>query len=236
MASAANRHADVDGDKAGADRNHTILQAFEWYTPGGGNHWRWLHDNAERFAAMGLTALWLPPPTKAAGDQSTGYDIYDVWDLGEFVKGGKEDGEKRTKYGTREELEALMKKMREVGISIYIDAVLNHKDGADETEVFAAHPVDEHERNKDIGPQEDIEAWTKFTFPGRKGKYSEFTWCFNHFTGVDWNQKEQKKQIYRIEGNGKKWAKDVMSGDGVDNFDYLMVCVLVSHIFRLASY
>jgi len=29
---------------------------------------------------------------------------------------------------------------------------------------------------RDIGEAHDIEGWTKFTFPGRKGKYSEFQW------------------------------------------------------------
>lgn len=45
------------------------------YTPGGGKHWNWLAENAPRFADMGITALWIPPPTKAAGAESTGYDM-----------------------------------------------------------------------------------------------------------------------------------------------------------------
>ena len=45
------------------------------YTPGGGNHWKWLRDNAKRFSDMGITALWLPPPTKGASPDSTGYDV-----------------------------------------------------------------------------------------------------------------------------------------------------------------
>lgn len=42
----------------------------------------------------------------------------------------------RTKYGTRKELEAAMKKLNENQIAIYIDAVLNHKMGANGTETF----------------------------------------------------------------------------------------------------
>jgi alpha-amylase len=51
------------------------MQAFEWYTPAGGNHWKWLGDSAKRFADIGITALWLPPPYKAANPESTGYDV-----------------------------------------------------------------------------------------------------------------------------------------------------------------
>jgi len=72
-----------------------LLQAYEWNTPGGGNHWKWLRDNAERFADMGITACWLPPATKGAGQESTGYDMYDLWDMGEFKR--TPEAEKRTK-------------------------------------------------------------------------------------------------------------------------------------------
>ncbi|KAF9025783.1 glycoside hydrolase [Hymenopellis radicata] len=68
--------------------------------------------------------MWLPPPTKAAGQDSVGYDIYDLYDLGEFdQKGGQ-----RIKYGTKEELSHLINKgTKERGMATYIDAVLNHR-------------------------------------------------------------------------------------------------------------
>jgi alpha-amylase len=69
MAYAANRHAyDDDAPK----QNYTLLQAFEWYTPGQGQHWTWLKNNAERFGKMGITAVWIPPPYKASQQDSTG--------------------------------------------------------------------------------------------------------------------------------------------------------------------
>lgn len=130
MASAANKHSSDE-----QERNYTMLQGFEWYTPGAGQHWKWLGDNAARFASLGITALWLPPPTKAANADSVGYDTYDLFDLGEFPR--EEGGdETRTKYGTRQQLEETMATLRKEGISIYIDAVLNHKMGANATEVF----------------------------------------------------------------------------------------------------
>lgn len=146
-----------------------------------------------------------------------------MWDLGEFAHPrdeGKQEPVCRTKYGTRQDFEECMKKLREHGVSIYIDAVMNHRAGADETETFKAREVDNDDRSKLISDAYDIEGWTKFTFPGRKAKYSKLQWNYNHFTGVDWDQKGQKKSIFRIEGDGKKWADDVDTEHG--NYDYLM--------------
>lgn len=106
-------------------------------------------------------------------------DRYDMWDLGEFAHPrdeGKQDPVCRTKYGTRQDFEECMKKLREHGISIYIDCVMNHRAGADETETFKAREVDNDDRSKLITDAYDIEGWTKFTFPGRKDKYSKLQW------------------------------------------------------------
>lgn len=73
-----------------------------------------------------------PAPTKASNPISVGYDVYDIWDLGEFnQKGGIP-----TKYGTKTELKDMIAAAKEHGIVTYIDAVLNHKFGADSAETF----------------------------------------------------------------------------------------------------
>lgn len=69
MASSANKHADDH------PHNYTMMQGFEWYTQGQGTHWQWLADNAARFADMGITAVWLPPPCKTENRESSGYDM-----------------------------------------------------------------------------------------------------------------------------------------------------------------
>ena len=72
--------------------------------------------------------------------------------LGEFdQKGGV-----RTNYGTKEELIALIKKAKENGIVSYVDAVLNHRFGADRIEIFAAVEVDNDDRTKEISDGYDI--------------------------------------------------------------------------------
>lgn len=198
------------------ERNHTMIQAFEWYSEGNGVHWKKIADVSPELGEMGITAMWLPPPTKAAGQESVGYDIYDLYDLGEFdQKGGV-----RTKYGTKEEFLCAIKKAKQHGIVTYIDAVLNHKFGAERTEEFGATEVDTNDRNKEVSDIYDIKGWTAFDFPERGGKYSKFKWNFNHFTGVDYDDKNGKSAIFRIHGDGKNWAQGV--DDENSNYDYLM--------------
>lgn len=113
----------------------------------------------------------LTAPTKASGQNSVGYDVYDLYDLGEFdQKGGV-----RTNWGTKEELIAAIKKAKDAGIVSYVDAVLNHRFvfscqffsnspyassyrfGADRAERFAAVEVDNSDRTKEVSDLYDIE-------------------------------------------------------------------------------
>ncbi|KAG6877797.1 hypothetical protein C0993_003771 [Termitomyces sp. T159_Od127] len=115
---------------------------------------------------MGFTQLWLPPPNKAAENTGRGYDVYDLWDLGEF----KQKEVIETRWGSKEELLSACNAAKNSGVDILIDAVLNHKIGADRVERFPAVPVDEQNRLRDIGPEREIEGWTAFDFPGRGEK------------------------------------------------------------------
>lgn len=63
-----------------------------------------------------------------------------------------------------------------------------------------------------------ITAWTRFTFPGRKGKYSDFQWDWTCFDGVDWDGKDRISAIYQFEGEEWDWEVDGELG----NYDYLM--------------
>ncbi|KAK1922270.1 putative alpha-amylase [Papiliotrema laurentii] len=200
----------------GKPGNFTMMQYFEWYAEGGGVHWKKYEKESERLADMGITACWLPPPTKGSSPDGTGYDIYDIWDLGEF----DQKGEVRTNWGTKDELVHAIKVAADRGIISYIDAVMNHKAGADDKETFKATMVDEHDRTKTVGEMHDIEGWTKFDFPGRGDKYSSMKWNFNHFTGVDYDAKTETTAIFKIQGDGKSWASDVDKENG--SYDYLM--------------
>lgn len=197
-------------------KNGVLLQAFEWNTYGEGRFYKQLQENARALKEAGITAVWLPPATKGTSDMDVGYGPYDLFDLGEF----DQKGTVRTKYGTKEELLAAIKALHDEGLEVYADVVLNHKAGADETESVQAVKVNPDNRNEEISEVMEIEAWTKFMFPGRGDKYSDFKWNWTHFSGVDFDEKSCEPGIYRLVGEHKSWS-DHVSGE-MGNFDYLM--------------
>jgi alpha-amylase len=87
---------------------------------------------------IGVDNIWISPGCKAMSPSGRGYDIYDLYDIGEF----DQNESVATKWGTREDLEALALTARRLGIGIYWDAVLNHKAAADHVERFPAVKVD----------------------------------------------------------------------------------------------
>lgn len=117
--------------------NGVLLQAFHWYTPADGGHWRRLEQQAPALAQAGITALWLPPAGKGqAGGHDVGYGLYDPYDLGEF----DQKGTVATKYGTRGEYLSAVAACRAAGLQVVADAVFNHLMGADAQEEFNATP------------------------------------------------------------------------------------------------
>ncbi|KAG0282917.1 hypothetical protein BGZ96_012712 [Linnemannia gamsii] len=196
--------------------NVTMFQFFEWYTPTDHMHWIRLKEQASLLSSLGLSAIWVPPPTKGSSPNDVGYGVYDLWDMGEF----DQKGTVPTKYGTKDQLKEAIDECHKHGIKIYFDAVLNHKASGDETEEFKAVAVDEHDRTQEIEEPHKITAYTKFDFPGRKGKYSDFQWNHHHFSGTDWDAKEERSAVFKIKGANKTFAEDVDGEHG--NFDYLM--------------
>ena len=171
-------------------QNLTIFQFFHWYYSPEGNLWIHAQGEAARLAALGITHVWLPPAYKSAfGIDEPGYAAYDLFDLGEF----DQKGTIRTKYGTRKEYLACIKAFHRNKMQVLADIVLNHKHGADEMEKIPVYKVAENNRTEIVG-EEMIEAWTKFTFPGRKGIYSKYIWDWHSFTGIS----EHQDSIYLI--------------------------------------
>lgn len=197
-------------------RNLIMFQAFEWYLPDDGQHWERLASLAPQLKEMGVGGVWLPPCCKATGTNDVGYGVYDLYDLGEF----EQKGSRRTKYGTREELEKAIAALHREGLQVYGDVVLNHKAGADETQVFKAIRVDPDNRLRDLSEPRDIRGWTRFTYPGRAGRYSGFKWSFEHFTAVDYDDMTGETGVFLIVGENKGFAPQVDQGKG--NYDYLM--------------
>eukprot|EP01037_Dinobryon_pediforme_P013146 gene13146-13248_t len=199
--------------------NFTMLQFFEWYYPADGSLWKHLKDDAKRLKNIGIDTVWLPPAHKGmAGAQANGYDSYDLYDLGEF----DQKGSVATKYGTKQELIDAVGAAQAVGLKIYADIVFDHMGGADETEIFTVRKVNPENRNEFISEPYEIEGYTKFTFPERKGKYSQFIWDFHCFAGVDYDAKTDETAIFSIQnGYGEGWQQVMSKENG--NYDFLML-------------
>ncbi|KQR66929.1 alpha-amylase [Pedobacter sp. Leaf176] len=199
--------------------NFTMLQYFQWYYPADGSLWKKMNAEATQIKAFGIDTLWLPPAYKGMdGKQSPGYDVYDHYDLGEF----DQKGSVITKYGSKEELIDAIKSAKQAGLQVYMDIVLNHLGGADETEKIPARKVNPQNRLEFISEVFEISAYTKFKFPGRNGKYSNFEWDFQCFTGVDFDEATGESAIYSIQNQyGDAW-QDVLDTEN-GNYDYLML-------------
>lgn len=97
-------------------RAEAILQYFN-------TSWREITEKMPEIAEAGYGALWLPPPTKASGGLSVGYDLWDPFDLG----GKDQRGTVSTRYGTEAELLHLVEVAHRFGLRVYFDNIMNHR-------------------------------------------------------------------------------------------------------------
>ncbi|KQS37516.1 alpha-amylase [Pedobacter sp. Leaf194] len=199
-------------------QNQTIIQFFHWYYNEAQNLWTKVVNKANHLKEIGVTAVWLPPAYKsnnAAYD--VGYAVYDLFDLGEF----DQKGAVNTKYGTKDQYLKAIDALHENGIAAIADIVFNHKAGGDELEKVKVRTVNPDNRTEFTSDVFEIEAWTKFTFPGRQGKYSEFIWDHTCFSGVDWAEDLKETAIYSIQNYLGEGFEQVPSTE-LGNYDYLM--------------
>jgi alpha-amylase len=192
--------------------NPVILQTFYWEMntgkyaeeyPEEADLWQLLAERAEEIAEAGFNFLWLPPANKgAAGIEDVGYGTYDLWDLGEF----KQKGTKRTKYGTKKELEKAVKKLHQNNLKVLYDAVLNHRLGADDKEEVK------------LKDNSKAEVWTIFNFEGRKDKYSSLKLDWQVFDGVDWDERSQRagEFLFKCKEWDDSYEEDYLMGADID--------------------
>ena len=139
--------------------NGVAFQFFHWYLDKDDSFqknkslWAFLKEEADNLRQIGIDAVWIPPAYKgASGDWSSGYDVYDHFDLGEFEVRSS-PATKRTKYGTKEELHhainalhgylkssdgSLVKDGDKKYLQVYGDIVLNHRAGGAEDNFWQA--------------------------------------------------------------------------------------------------
>lgn len=114
------------------------MQGFEWHVPADQRHWKRLSEALPSLKDTGVDNIWIPPGCKGMDPSGTGYDVYDLYDLGEFYQ----KGSRATRWGPKEDLQGLVRTAQDLGMGIYWDTVLNHKAGADFTEILSVVKVD----------------------------------------------------------------------------------------------
>lgn len=193
--------------------NVTILQAFHWYFPAASNLWNHLRDEAPHLQELGITHVWLPPAYKSAkGIEDPGYGVYDLYDLGEF----DQKGSVRTKFGTKAEYLACIDSLHKHGMQVLADVVMNHRFGADATETVSLVKVNSAGRKQHTSTELRREVATRFTFPERKGKYSDFVWDWQCFSGVCL---DNEVHLLLNEYNRGQWEQTLSHENG--NYAYL---------------
>ncbi|NCD31940.1 MAG: hypothetical protein EOL87_00830 [Spartobacteria bacterium] len=85
--------------------------------------WSEITEKMPELAEAGYTSLWVPPPTKASGGLSVGYDLWDPLDLG----GRDQRSTVKTRYGTEAQLLRLLEVAHRFGIRVYFDNIMNHR-------------------------------------------------------------------------------------------------------------
>ena len=196
--------------------NKTIFQYFHWYIPSNAVLWNEIDRAAPKLAEIGITHVWLPPAYKSGrGMEEPGYAVYDLFDLGEF----DQKGSVRTKHGTKAEYINCINTLHKNNIAVLADIVLNHRIDADEAEEVLVHKVDENDRNEKIGEPFLINIPSRFVFPGRKGKYSEYIWDCKSFTGVCMDD-----SIYLVHNEHTNGNWDDVMEKQFGNYDYLLGC------------
>ena len=85
--------------------------------------WVEVAEKIPEIAEAGYTSLWLPPPCKAMGGFSIGYDLFDPFDLGDK----NQRGTVRTRYGTKDELLEMVRIAHRFGLRVYFDNIMNHR-------------------------------------------------------------------------------------------------------------
>lgn len=106
-----------------------MMQAFFWDVPEGGVWWDFIKGHIKNWAKAGVNKVWLPQFAKgASGPYSMGYDPADFFDLGEYNQYGSVE----TRFGSKEELIALIEEIHNQEMEVIADIVINHNGGGAE--------------------------------------------------------------------------------------------------------
>jgi glycosidase len=85
--------------------------------------WSDVTKKMPEIAEAGYDSIWLPPPAKGSSVYSIGYDLFDPYDLGDI----NQTGTTATHWGTKAQLQELVRTAHRFGIRVYFDNIMNHR-------------------------------------------------------------------------------------------------------------
>lgn len=141
--------------------NRVMMQAFYWDTTPKMEWWNILSEKLADWKDNGVNRIWLPPASKGlSGNNSMGYDVSDYFDLGNF----NQFGTTKTRFGSKDELTALIQNAHSLNIEVIADIVINHNSGG----------------GSEFNPFRDRNTFTRFD--SQNGNASgKFNRNYNHF-------------------------------------------------------
>jgi len=204
-----------------------ILQSYHWYTKNDGKLWIKLRKRIPQFKEMGISHIWLPPPTRAKrGLCPTENDPIQPKHIKEYINSFLPDvGEvgysilslfdlNNTKYGNEVDFRQLVNELNQANIVAVVDSVLNHRTGVVpinyESKYYECDLFDTQNRNEKIG-----EASVKFPVYLEKLPNDEIL----YIDGMYYNSIGYcPNSIAKIKG--KEWSNNVSMEFG--NYDHLL--------------
>lgn len=194
-----------------------MMQSFYWDVEPRHEWWNNLSDKVADWADAGIDRLWLPVATKGqSGGYSMGYDVSDYFDFGNF----NQHGTVPTRFGTRAELESLIKKSHDNGLEVIADIVINHNSGGgEEYNPYREHNTytlfDETHGNASGMFNRNYENF----YPNSTSNYYDNS-LFYPETNLDHHQEYVQNWLWKDENSVAQYYKNVMGFDGW-RFDYV---------------
>lgn len=195
-----------------------MMQAFYWDVEPRHGWWDLIAEKVDDWADAGIDRIWLPPASKGqSGGYSMGYDPSDYFDLGEYFNQQTTE----TRFGSREELDALIATAHSNGIEVIADIVLNHNSGGG----LEWNPY----RKKDtytLFDEEHGNASGKFNrnyenfYPNSTSPYDEGS-LFYQETNLDHNQEYVQNWLWAADYSVANYYKNEVGFDGW-RFDYVL--------------
>lgn len=181
--------------------NGVMMQAFYWDVEPIGEWYNEIKPKIKGWAENGVNRIWLPPVSKGqSGKFSMGYDPCDYFDLGDF----DQHGTVKTRFGSKEELIAVIDEAHNNNLEVIADIILNHNSGG----------------QSEANPNTGKDTFTKFDpasgmfprtfddfYPDSEGNTDEES--FGGFSDLNHNKPNVQNWLWENENSVAKYYKKI---------------------------